>query len=127
LIVPVDAGFPHHVTSHGDQNTYSRLQNWYWGKINRFLAALDVADPLAPGSTVLDNTVIVIIAECLPYTHSSNGVPAMLIGKLGGKIRTGGVIDAKGATNRTLMSTVLKAFEVDPDHFGTTTITGVLA
>jgi hypothetical protein len=127
LIVPVDAGFPHHVTSHGDQNTYSRLQNWYWGKINRFLAAIDVADPLAPGSTVLDNTVIVIIAECLPYTHSSNGVPAMLIGKLGGKIRTGGVIDAKGATNRTLMSTVLKAFEVDPDHFGTTTITGVLA
>lgn len=127
LIVPVDAGFPHHVTSHGDQNTYSRLQNWYWGKINRFLAALDVDDPLAPGSTVLDNTVVVIIAECLPYTHSSNGVPAMLIGKLGGKIRTGGVIDAKGASNKTLMSTVLKAFDVDADHFGSTTITGVLA
>ena len=127
LIVPVDQGYPHHVTSHGDQALFARLQNWYYGKMARFLAALDVADPLAPGSTVLDNTVIVIIGECLPYTHSSNGVPAMLVGKLGGKIRTGGVIDAKGASNKTLMSTVLKAFDVDADHFGSTTITGVLS
>jgi len=127
LIVPVDQGYPHHLTSHGDQATFSRVVNWYFGKMARFLAALDVADPLAPGTTVLDNTVVVIIAECLPYTHSSNGVPALLLGKLGGKIRTGGVIDAKGASNKTLMSTVLKAFDVDADHFGSTTITGVLA
>jgi hypothetical protein len=127
LIVPVGQGYPHHLTSHGDQPTFSKLQNWYFGKMARFMDALNVADPLAPGTTVLDNTVIVIIGECLPYTHSSSGVPALLLGKLGGKIRTGGVIDAKGASNKTLMSTVLKAFEVDPVQFGTTTITGVLA
>jgi hypothetical protein len=127
LIVPVGPGYPHHVTSHGDQPTFAKVQNWYFGKMARFLEALDVDDPLAPGTTVLDNTVIVIIAECLPYTHSSNGVPALLVGKLGGKIQTGGVIDAKGATNKTLMSTVLKAFDVDPAHFGTNNITGVLA
>jgi hypothetical protein len=127
LIVPVGPGYPHHVTSHGDQPTFAQVQRWYYEKLARFLAALDVADPLAPGSTVLDNTVIVIIAECLPYTHSSNGVPAMLVGKLGGKLRPGGVIDAKGASNKTLMSTVLKAFDVDPAHFGTSTISGVLA
>jgi len=127
LIVPVDQGYPHHLTSHGDQPLFSKLQNWYYGKMARFLAALDVADPLAPGSTVLDNTVVVVIGECLPYTHSSNGVPAMLIGKLGGKIQTGRVIDGKGASNKTLMSTVLKGFDVDPSHFGTTTLTGVLA
>ena len=127
LIVPVGQGYPHHLTSHGDQPTFSKLQNWYFGKMARLLAALDVDDPLAPGTTVLDNTVVVVIGECLPYSHSSNGVPAVLLGKLGGKIRTGGVIDAKGATNKTLMSSILKAFEVDPAHFGATTITGVLA
>ena len=42
-------------------------------------------------------------------------------------LRTGGVIDAKGASNKTLMSTILKAFDTDPAHFGSTTITGVLA
>jgi len=127
LIVPVGQGYPHHLTSHGDQPTFSKLQNWYFGKMARFMEALDVDDPLAPGTTVLDNTVIVVIGECLPYTHSSNGVPAVLLGKLGGKIRTGGVIDAKGASNKTLMSTVLKAFDVDPVQFGATNITGVLA
>ena len=127
LIVPVDQGYPHHLTSHGDQPLYSKLVNWYYGKIARFLDALNVDDPLAPGTTVLDNTVVVLIGECLPYTHSSNGVPAMLIGKLGGKIQTGRVIDGKGASNKTLMSTVLKGFDVDPSHFGTTTLTGVLA
>jgi hypothetical protein len=127
LIVPVMQGYPHHVTSHGDQDTFSTLVNWYFGKLTRFLDALNVDDPLAPGTTVLDNTVVVMIAECLPYTHSSNGVPAILLGKLGGKIATGGVINGKGASNKTLMSTVLKAFDVDPAHFGTTTISGVLA
>lgn len=127
LIVPVGQGYPHHLTSHDDQPTFAKLQNWYFSKMARLVEALDVDDPLAPGTTVLDNTVIVVIGECLPYTHSSNGVPAILVGKLGGKIRTGGLVDAKGASNKTLMSTVLKAFEVDPAHFGTTTITGVLA
>lgn len=127
LIVPVDQGYPHHLTSHGDQPTFAKLQNWYFGKMARLLEALDVADPLAAGSTVLDNTVIVIIGECLPYTHSSNGVPALLVGKLGGKLRTGGVIDAKGATNKTLMASICKAFDTDPVQFGSTTITGVLA
>ncbi len=127
LIVPVGPGYPHHLTSHGDQPTFAKLQNWYFGKMARFLEALDVADPLAPGSTVLDNTVVVIIAECLPYTHSSNGVPALLLGKLGGKIQPGAVVEAKGASNKTMMSTVLKAFGVDPAQFGSTTLNGVLA
>jgi hypothetical protein len=127
LLVPVDQGYPHHVTSHGDQGLYSKLVEWYFGKVSRFLEAIDVPDPLAPGTKVIDNTVIVMIGECLPYTHSSNGVPALLIGGLGGKLNMGRVIDAKGATNKTLMSTILKAFETDPAHFGSNNITGVLA
>ena len=53
LIVPVGRGYPHHVTSHGDQTVYASLVNWYFTKMARFMAALDVPDPLAPGSTVL--------------------------------------------------------------------------
>ncbi len=127
VIVPVGQGYPHHVTSHNDQATFSKLQNWYMSKMARLLASLDVPDPLAAGTTVLDNTVIVVIAECLPYTHSSNGVPALLVGKLGGKIKTGAVIDASGATNKTLMSTVLKCFGVPPAQFGANVISQVIA
>ncbi len=102
------------------------LQNYYFAKMARFLAALDVPDPLAAGTTVLDNTVIVMIGECLPVSHSSSGVLALLVGKLGGKIKPGKVIEATGATNKTLMSTILNAFGVAPAQFGTTTIAPVL-
>ncbi len=127
MIVPVGRGYPHHVTSHGDQATFSMVQNYYFGKMARLLASLDVPDPLAPGATVLDNTLIVMIAECLPVSHSSSNVPALLVGKLGGKVSPGKVIGAEGATNKTLMSTVLKAFGVAPVQFGATTLDGVLA
>ncbi|HVR61330.1 MAG TPA: DUF1552 domain-containing protein [Polyangia bacterium] len=127
MIVPVGRGYPHHVTSHGDQATFSMVQNFYFGKMARLLAALDVPDPLVPGATVLDNTLIVMISECLPVSHSSVDVPALLVGKLGGKIKPGAVIDAAGGTNKTLMATVCKAFGVAPVQFGGTVITEVLA
>jgi hypothetical protein len=127
VIVPVDAGYPHHLTSHGDQNLYNRLQNWYFGKLARFAAALDVPDPLDPGGkTVLQNTLVVVIAECLPVGHGSNGVPCLLLGTGAGKIKPG-LVAGNGITNKNIMATVLKAFGADPDHFGNTVVSEVLS
>jgi hypothetical protein len=127
MIVPVGRGYPHHVTSHGNQATFSMVQNYYFAKMARLLAALEVPDPLDPGKTVLDNTLLVMIAECLPRSHASDNVPVMLLGKLGGRVRTGGVISAGGANNKNLMATVLRAFGQDGAHFGTNLIPGVLS
>jgi hypothetical protein len=46
VTVPVGPGYPHHLTSHGDQNIYNQLQKWYFGKLARFAGLLDVPDPL---------------------------------------------------------------------------------
>lgn len=127
LIVPVGRGFPHHNTSHGNQATFSMCQQWYFTKMARFLELVDVPDPLDPGKTVLDNTLIVLIAECLPVSHSSNGVPTMLIGKLGGRIKAGSYVNQAGITNKNVMATVLKAFGLEGAHFGNTLVSGVLA
>ncbi len=122
VIVPVGPGYPHHLTSHGDQTIYNQLQRWYFTKLARFAEALDVPDPLDPGGkTVLQNTLIVIIAECLPVGHGSIGVPAMLLGTAGGKVRPG-MIAGSGITNKVLLSSVLNLFGVAPAQFGNTTI-----
>jgi hypothetical protein len=126
MIVPVGRGDPHHVTSHGNQATFSMVQNYYFGKMARLLTQLDAPDPLDPGKTVLDNTLLVMIAECLPVSHGSGNVPVMLLGKLGGRVKTGGVIQG-GGNNKALMATVLRAFGQDGAQFGTGTINGVLA
>jgi hypothetical protein len=126
-IVPVDRGYPHHNTSHGNQEIFSRCQAWYFTKMARLLQQLDVPDPLDPGGKkVIDNTVLVLIAECLPVGHGSNGVPTMLLGGGAGQIKGMGNILAGGVTNKQVMATVARLFNTDPAHFGTGTVPGVL-
>jgi hypothetical protein len=118
LIVPVGPGYPHHNTSHGDQSIYNRLQQWYFTKLARLAQNLDVPDPLDPGGkTVLQNTLVVVVAECLPVGHGSIGVPAMLLGTAGGKIKPG-MVNGNGITNKNIMATVLASFGVGTGHFG---------
>jgi hypothetical protein len=76
---------------------------------------------------VLDNTLLVMIAETLPVSHSSSNVPVMLLGKLGGRVKTGGVLNVSGANNKNVMATVLRAFGQDGAQFGSTLVSGVLA
>jgi hypothetical protein len=125
--VPVGRGFPHHNTSHGNQASFSMCQQWYFTKMNRLLQALDVPDPLAPGKTVLDNTMLVLIAECLPVGHGSNGVPTMIIGGGAGRIKPGTFVNGSGITNKNIMATVLRAFGLPPAHFGDKVVSEVLA
>jgi hypothetical protein len=126
LIVPVDRGHPHHNTSHGDQALYSQCCKWYFTKMARFAEALDVPDPLDPGKTVLQNTTILVIAECLPVSHSSNSVPTMLLGGAGGKIKPG-FVSGSNITNKQVLATVLKAFNLGPAHFGSSLVNEILA
>jgi hypothetical protein len=120
---PVGPGYPHHGTSHGDQTIFSQCQKWYMSKLARLLTALDVPDPLdMTGKTVLYNTIIVVISECLPVSHSSDNVPVMLIGNGGGLLNAGRLVMATGATNKTIMQTVLSMAGVMPSeapNFGT--------
>ncbi len=127
VIVPVDRGYPHHNTSHGNQAIYSQVAKWYFAKLARLAQALDVPDPLDPGGkTVLENTLVVVIAECLPVSHSSNNVPTLLLGTAGGKIKPG-FVQGNGITNKQVMASVLKAFGVGPGHFGGTFVSEILA
>ncbi len=121
VVVPVEGGHPHHNTSHGDQALFARMQRWYVGKLARLLAALDVPDPFDPGRTVLDNSCVLWLSECLPSSHASSSVPCFYVGDAGGRLRRGGYLDVAGATNRHLLRALSRAYGV-PDgasaHFG---------
>jgi hypothetical protein len=128
-IVPVDRGYPHHNTSHGNQMIFSQCQRWYMTKLERLLTALDVPDPLDPGGkTVLYNTAIVVLAECLPVSHGSESVPAFVVGNAGGQLRTGTVITKTGITNKTLLATILQIFGAPTaSNFGSTILSELRA
>jgi len=130
VIVPVDGGYPHHNTSHGDPNTFARVQRWYAEKLARLLTALDVPDPLDPtGKTVLDNSCVVWLSECNPG-HDSTDVPCFFVGGAAGALRTGTLVDLPGATNKALLKTLGRALGVADSatgHFGSTVLAEVLS
>ncbi|HVK72432.1 MAG TPA: DUF1552 domain-containing protein [Kofleriaceae bacterium] len=130
VIVPVDGGYPHHNTSHGDARTFARVQRWYAEKLARLLTALDVPDPLDnSGKTVLQNSCVVWLSECNPG-HDSADVPAFYVGGAGGALKTGTVLNLPGATNRGLLKAICRGMGV-PDsatgHFGSTVLSEVLS
>ncbi|HSC87041.1 MAG TPA: DUF1552 domain-containing protein, partial [Polyangiaceae bacterium] len=79
---------------------FAMTQQWFYSRLaEKFLAALDVPDPLNAGSTVLDNTIVLTSSEiCDGANHNSkagelwmrdNGgrqtfLPSVIIGKGGG-------------------------------------------
>jgi hypothetical protein len=128
-IVPVDNGYPHHNTSHGNQGIFSRCQQWYATKFLRLLQALDVPDPLDPsGKTVLYNSIVVWLSECLPVSHSSKGVPAMVAGSGGGLLRAGAYLTPAGTNNKALLQSIAGLCGAPPaPQFGTDVISELRA
>ena len=126
---PVGPGYPHHNTSHGDQNAFSMCQTWYMTKLQRLVQALNVPDPLdASGKTVLYNSVVLVLSECMPVGHESTSVPAMLIGNAGGALKAGTYLDLKSVSNKALLQTVLQVLGAgSAPHFGGTTISELRA
>ena len=124
VIVPVDRGYPHHNTSHGNQDIFAQCQRWYMTKLARLCTALDVPDPLdSEGKTVLHNTLILVMAECLPVSHGSESVPTFVLGNAGGLVRAGTFITRTGITNKTVLATVLQMFGAPAAaQFGSTTL-----
>jgi hypothetical protein len=63
---------------------------WLASRFLTLIQALDVPDPLVPGKTVLDNTVIFWTSEVDGGdAHSVQSIPVILIGNLGGTLKTG--------------------------------------
>ncbi len=130
--VPVGPGYAHHPTSHGDPATFAQCQRWYMGKLKRLLDALNVPDPLdGSGKTVLYNTAIVVLAECVPNGHGSDHVPCLLLGRGGGLLKGGAIVNVPGGTNKNLLKAIASRVFGVPDaasaHFGNTPMTEVLA
>ncbi len=127
--VPIGPGYPHHPTSHGDAAIFAQCQRWYFGKLKRLMDALNVPDPLDPSHTVLYNSIIVVLAECVPNGHGSDNVPCILAGRGGGKIKGGTIVNVPGATNKALLKSLARVCGVtdaNTAHFGTTSMTEVL-
>jgi Protein of unknown function (DUF1552) len=113
----------HHTASHNDRSDrYERITRHYVSQLAYFAGRLQ-AMPEGEG-TVLDNTCLVWLSNMVSGTnHDNSRLPLLTLGRLGGTLTTGRVLDYrdKGDQNRKLCSlwlSLMVRMGVPLDHFG---------
>jgi len=113
----------HHPSSHDDRSdAYERITRYYVGQL-AYLAGRLAEMPEGQGS-VLDNSCLMFLSNLWSgSSHDSGKVPLLLVGGLGGALKTGRVLNYfdKGDENRKLCSlylSLMDRMDVKLDHFG---------
>jgi hypothetical protein len=112
----------HHLLSHTNGND--------WLKVNQFFAEqlayiADKLNRIQEGErTLLDNSMILYCSSMMTGNHENNQLPVVMVGRGGGQIRTGRVLDYTGQPNRKMCSLYLSLMEkagVRLERFGDST------
>lgn len=119
----LDVRTAHHPSSHDDQSdAYERVSHYYVSQL-AYLAGRLEAMPEGEG-TVLDHSCLMFISNMWSGSrHDSTKVPLLLVGGLGGALKTGRVLDytARGDDNRKLCGLYLSLMDkmgVQRERFG---------
>ncbi len=113
----------HHLLSHS-------LTSADWLKVNRFFVQqlayiarkLDAIQE--GGRTALDNSMILFCSSMLTGGHDATQLPVVMVGRGGGRIQTGRVLDYSGKPNRQMCRLYLSMMDkagVHLDRFGDAT------
>jgi hypothetical protein len=109
----LDVRTAHHPSSHDDQSdAYERIARFYVGQL-AYLAGRLAAMPEGE-ETVLDHSCLLFINNLWSGSrHDSSKVPVLLVGGLGGTLKTGRVLDYhdRGDDNRKLCSLYLSLMD----------------
>ena len=109
----------HHLLSHTDGAD--------WLSVNRFFAEqlayiAGKLDAVQEGErTLLDNSMILYCSSMMTGNHNNDQLPVVMVGRGGGKIQTGRILDYLGKPNRKMCSLYLSLMEkagVRLDSFG---------
>jgi hypothetical protein len=119
----LDVRTAHHPTSHDDQSdAYERVTRYYVSQLAYLAGRL--AEMPEGDATVLDNSCLLFLSNMWSGSqHDSSKVPVLLVGGLGGKLKTGRVLDytGRGDDNRKLCSLYLSLMNrmgVKAERFG---------
>jgi len=109
----------HHLLSHTDGDD--------WLKVNRFFTQqvayiAEKLDKVQEGErTLLDNSMILYCSSMMTGNHNNDQLPVVLLGRGGGRIKSGRVLDYLGKPNRKMCSLYLSLMDkagVHLDSFG---------
>src|SRR3954464_7753060 len=112
----------HHLLSHSDTADWLKVNQFFVQQLAYIAAKLDA---IREGErTALDNTMLLFCSSMLTGSHDATQLPVVLLGRGGGKIQSGRVLDYREKPNRQmcrLYLSMMYKMNVRPKTFGDAT------
>ncbi len=99
----------HHLLSHTNGNDWLKVNQFFLEQLAYIAGRLD---RIQEGDrTLLDNSMILYCSSMMTGNHENNQLPVVMVGRGGGQIRTGRVLDFMGRPNRKMCSLYLSLMD----------------
>jgi hypothetical protein len=108
----------HHLLSHSDTADWLKVNQFFVEQLAYVARKLDAIQE--GDRTALDNSMILFCSSMLTGSHDATQLPVVMLGRGGGKIQTGRVLDYGGKENRQmcrLYLSILDKMDVRPKSF----------
>lgn len=109
--------FPHLKVDYMIHHLLSHTDNADWLKVNRFFTEqvgyiATQLDAVREGDrTLLDNSMILFCSSMMTGNHNNDQLPVVMLGRGGGQIKTGRILDYLGKPNRKMCSLYLSLMD----------------
>jgi len=95
----------HHLLSHSDTDDWLKVNRFFTEQVAYIAKKLDAVKE--GERTLLDNSMILFMSSMMTGNHNNDQLPVVLLGRGGGKIKTGRSLDYLGKPNRKMCSLYL--------------------
>ncbi len=112
----------HHLLSHQESDDWLKVNRFF---LEQFAYIAGKLDAIQEGTrTALDNSMLMYCSSMHTGSHDASKLPVVILGKGGGKLETGRVLDYLDRPNRKMCSlylSLLSKFGLNLDKFGDST------
>ena len=112
----------HHLLSHSDTADWLKVNQFFLQQLGYIASKLEA---IQEGErTALDNSMIMYCSSMLTGGHDATNLPVVIVGRAGGKLQTGRVLDYLDKPNRKMCSLYLSMLDkvgIHLDRFGDST------
>jgi hypothetical protein len=99
----------HHLLSHTDNADWLKVNQFFLQQVAYIAEKLDAVQE--GDRTLLDNSMILFCSSMMTGGHNNDQLPVVLLGRGGGQIKTGRVLDYLGKPNRRMCSLYLSLMD----------------
>lgn len=109
----------HHLLSHSDTEDWLKVNQFFVEQVAYIAQRMQMIQE--GDGTLLDNSMLLFCSSMMNGGHDASQLPVVMLGKGGGRIETGKVLDYRKDANRQmcrLFLSVLDKFDLHPEQFG---------